>query len=129
VAKKFLSPITLPSLSSDPSGGENGSLYFNSTSGTVKVYTNSGWIDLAGSTNSTGVDIVSSYQNLPSNGQLAYNTTADRMALAYNNIWREFAYKADTDIVNGGDSSTTDFDLVLDGGGSSTETFIGNYYP
>jgi hypothetical protein len=75
------------------------------------------------------VKLVTSYENNPANGSLVYNTNRDRFAIAFNNIWKEIAYKSEFDSpIDGGNSSTSYFDLVLDGGGSSDNTFVNQYY-
>jgi hypothetical protein len=75
------------------------------------------------------VELVTSYANTPTNGSIVYNTNRDRFAIAYNNIWKELAYKSEFDSpVDGGSSSTSYFDLVLDGGESSDNTFVNQYY-
>jgi hypothetical protein len=42
--KKFLNPINLVNLSSDPSTASEGDIYYNTTSDAVKVYANGAWI-------------------------------------------------------------------------------------
>jgi hypothetical protein len=48
MAKKFLTPIGLVSLPSDPATGIEGQLYFNTTNDLVKVYSNGAWTELTG---------------------------------------------------------------------------------
>lgn len=48
MAKKFLTPIGLVSLPSDPADGIEGQLYFNTTSDIIKVYANGSWAVLQG---------------------------------------------------------------------------------
>ena len=75
------------------------------------------------------VDLVNSYASTPQNGTLVYNTNTDRFAIAFNNIWKELAYKSEVDSpIDGGNSTTTYFDLILDGGDSSNNTFTNHYY-
>jgi hypothetical protein len=48
MARKFLVPLGLASLSSDPAGTSVGEVYFNSTTLQVRIYNGSAWIDLSG---------------------------------------------------------------------------------
>jgi formylmethanofuran dehydrogenase subunit A len=48
MAKKFLTPIGLVSLPSDPATGSEGQLYFNTTTDVVKIYSNGIWSELSG---------------------------------------------------------------------------------
>jgi hypothetical protein len=42
--KKFLNPINLVNLASDPSSASEGDIYYNTTSDSVKVYANGAWV-------------------------------------------------------------------------------------
>lgn len=123
MAKKFLTPITPPALSSDPATGTAGSIYYNTSTNTLKYYNGTSWSEIG------GLSTTNTYANSPSNGTLIYNTATNRMAVSYDNIWKEIAYKSEIDTVDGGDSDETYYDLVLDGGGSTTGTFVNSYYP
>lgn len=46
MAKKFLTPLAAPSLSSAPSGAVQGWVYFDTTTQKFRVYTSSGWVDM-----------------------------------------------------------------------------------
>jgi hypothetical protein len=52
MARSFLVPIGLLSAASDPTGHTAGEMYFNTTSGTIKIYTGSVWEDA----NTTAID-------------------------------------------------------------------------
>jgi hypothetical protein len=47
MAKKFLTGLTLVNLTSDPETGEEGEIYFNSSTDQVRIYYNGSWNDLA----------------------------------------------------------------------------------
>ena len=49
MAKKFLTPLGLVGLTSDPASGSEGQLYFNTTDDVVRVYANGAWTELSGS--------------------------------------------------------------------------------
>jgi hypothetical protein len=48
MAKKFLTPLGLVGLASDPATGSEGQLYFNTTDDVVRVYANGEWTELSG---------------------------------------------------------------------------------
>jgi hypothetical protein len=48
MAKKFLTPIGLVSLPSDPANGVEGQVYFNTTIDSIKIYANGVWAQLQG---------------------------------------------------------------------------------
>jgi len=48
MSKKFLTPINLTNLSSDPATGSEGDLYFNTTDNVVKIYADGAWTELQG---------------------------------------------------------------------------------
>lgn len=48
MSKKFLTPIGLATLASDPATGSEGDMYYNTTSDVPRVYKNGAWEDLAG---------------------------------------------------------------------------------
>jgi hypothetical protein len=132
MSKKFLTPVVPPSLSSDPSGAVAGAIYYNTVVNSLKFYNGTQW-EIVGvsDSNSTAnaVQIINSYTTSPQNGTIAYNTAAKRFVVAYDDIWHEIAFKSETDSpVDGGNSATTEFDLVLDGGGSSENIFVNAYY-
>jgi hypothetical protein len=54
MAKRFLTPINLVPLSSDPSSGSEGDLYFNTVTNTIRVYYDGAWND---STNEVGTPL------------------------------------------------------------------------
>jgi hypothetical protein len=48
MAKRFLTPLNLSNLASDPATGSEGDLYFNTTNDVVKIYVNGAWTELQG---------------------------------------------------------------------------------
>lgn len=127
MTKKFLTPLAPPALGSDPSGGVSGAIYFNTDSNVLKYYNGSEWREVGGA--GTGVEVRANYTNSPEDGKLVFNTDTNSFAIAYDNVWREIAYRSEIDSpIDGGDSSTVSWDLVLDGGESSENTFLNAYY-
>jgi hypothetical protein len=49
MAKRFLTPLNLPNLASNPETGAEGDLYFNTVDNVIKIYIDSEWTDLQGS--------------------------------------------------------------------------------
>ena len=127
MSKVFKTPIKPAVLISDPAGSE-GDFYFNSVSKTLRFYDGTSWNDVASGANAA-VSVLSDYPNNPSSGDLVYNTSDNRMAIYYENMWKRFAYYADAVTVDGGDASSVIFDVILDGGNSSSSIFVDNYYP
>jgi len=127
MSKVFKTPIKPAVLISDPAGSE-GDFYFNSVSKTLRFYDGTSWNDISSGANAA-VSVLSDYPNNPSSGDLVYNTSDHRMAIYYDSTWNRFAYYTDLITIDGGDSSTVIFDLTLDGGNSSSNTFVDSYYP
>lgn len=123
MAKKFLTPIQLTNLTSDPGGGTEGQIYFNTTDKDIKYYAESQWSSITSSIISFGP----SYPNNPSNGQLFYNLTTGRMAIYYDSVWRELAYFDEIASIDGGHAAIASFDGGLDCGGAGTTLFINLY--
>jgi hypothetical protein len=48
MAKRFLTPLNLPNLASNPETGAEGDLYFNTVDSVIKIYIDGDWIDLQG---------------------------------------------------------------------------------
>lgn len=129
MAKRFLTSLRLLNLSSDPVSASAGELYFNSSDNLVKYHDGSEWKNLGGGSEGVVVESGSSYPTTSlTNGKLFYNTTNGRTAIYFNSIWKEFAYQTDiVSTIDGGDSSTQEFDLILDGGNASTQVFENAY--
>lgn len=123
MARKFLTPIKLTNLTSDPGSGSEGELYFNSTDKDIKFYSDSQWSSLTSSIVGFGL----SYPNSPSNGQLFYNITTGRLSIYYDSVWREMAFYDEVAQIDGGDASIASFDGGINGGGAGTTEFINLY--
>lgn len=79
-SKKFLNPINLVNLASDPSSPVEGDIYYNTTSDAVKVYANGAWASI-GSGGAAAVDGLSdvTITGTPLDDQLlAYDTTSSQ---------------------------------------------------
>ena len=58
-------------------------------------------------------------------GALFLNTKTGRLSIFDVNAWREVAYLTEMESIFSGDADTTVFELVYDGGTSSTDIFVG----
>jgi hypothetical protein len=133
MSAKFLTPIRLISLSSNPAAGSEGELYYNSTDENLKIHNGTDWSSITSSgssSSSSTVDFGFAYTTDAQNGKLFYNIQTGRLAIYYNSAWRELAFFDEVASIVGG-SSSTDFTESghgeMDGGDSSTTTFINVY--
>jgi microcystin-dependent protein len=84
---KFISPLTLPVGTSDQDNNL-GQIYFNSTTKKIRVYKNSGWADIGGSTSGSSgkagmiTSWAGSYTNVPSGWLLCDGSAVSRTTYA-----------------------------------------------
>jgi hypothetical protein len=107
MARKFLTPLSPPSLQSDPEFAIAGSIYYNTTSNLLKFYNGSSWVALTsgGSSENVLLEHRHSYDGSISYvGELEYSPT---------------------NLFDGGNASST-YDSIIDGGsaGSIYDTTI-----
>jgi hypothetical protein len=100
MAKKFLTPLGLVGLTSDPATGSEGQLYFNTTDDVVKVYANGAWTELTGGAGGEGASVIYSASQ------------PDITGLNVGTIWVD----SDAVITDGGGGTVT--------GGPSFQTII-----
>jgi len=120
VARKFLTPLRPPVLSSDPVGSE-GDVYYNSVEKTLKLYDGWEWVAIGTPTQQQSfvAPLVSTYsQGNHTNGAITFNTSTNRLAVYYGSAWNELAYVSE--IGQGGGSS---FPSYIDGGFATTVAF------
>lgn len=143
MAKKFLTPVTPPALSSDPASGVEGAIYFNSSSNALKYYNGSSWVELSqagGATAATSIRTLSTAPSSPAEGDVYFNT-AENVIKVYNGIgWSDvggpkallahvhnydgsvgyvnYGEFVDTSVVSydAGNAYSTTFNDILDGG-------------
>ena len=156
MAKRFLSSIRLATLSSDPESASNGDIYYNSETGKTKFYQNDSWAtmpdslgdlsDISASGLASGQvltyngtlskwegkeippPVIATSSEFPSNpaiGDFFYNNQTEKLYFFINN-WNEISFRVID--IDGGNSLTTQFDLVLDGGNSETTSFNQGQY-
>lgn len=124
MAKRFLNSIKLVNLSQDPASGSDGELYFNDLSKDVRIYSDSSWKNLV----NVRVDVGTIYPSNALDGDLFYNFIENRLAIFYDDVWREFTFVPEVLGLDGGDSATTGFELIADGGSSIEEEYYVNVY-
>jgi hypothetical protein len=146
VAKKFLTPITPPALSSDPSGGTAGSIYYNTVAGALKIYNGTTWSLLTGSGGgeTSAIEVLDESPTSPLQGRIYFDSAENTIKIWNGNIWYDVAgpkemldhqhyageglvrytvyggYVDDTNLVfmDGGTSTSTFTNDIIDGGAS-----------
>ena len=58
MAKKFLVPLSVNGLASDPASGSEGEIYFNTISKSLKLYKNGAWEEIGGSGGNDSASII-----------------------------------------------------------------------
>lgn len=145
MARKFLTPVSPPALAADPMIGPVGSIYYNTTLGTLKISNGVSWqkitADVIGG--AASIQTLASPPASPSIGTI-YFDTSEKTIKAYNGTnWYDVAgpkeilehkhggsgyveeveyanYVDDTRIfANSGDINSTFLDEYIDGGNAS----------
>jgi hypothetical protein len=143
MAKRFLTPITPPALSSDPAGASAGAIYYNTTAGALKIYNGTTWSLLTGAGgSSSSVEVLDESPASPSQGRIYFDSTENTIKIWNGNIWYDVAgpkemldhqhyageglvrytvyggYVEDTNVVfmDGGTSTSTFTNDIIDGG-------------
>lgn len=89
MAKKFLTPITPPALSADPAIGPAGSIYYNTTAGTLKISNGTTWESISGSGGSgiTSIQVLSTAPNSPTEGTVYFDTQESTVKVYNGYTW------------------------------------------
>ena len=88
MAKKFLTPLGLVSLPSDPVTGSEGQLYFNTTDDVVKVYANNAWTTLTGGVGAA-INVSASAPVSPTEGDAWFDNTDGKFYVYDGSFWVE----------------------------------------
>jgi hypothetical protein len=95
VAKKFLTPIAPPQLSSDPESGVNGAFYYNTTSNVLKFYNGTAWVAIGtgggGGGTATSIETLAEAPSSPAQGRVYFDTTEQTIKAYNGNIWYDVA--------------------------------------
>lgn len=89
MAKRFLTPVGLVALSSDPATGSTGQMYYNITTSSVKIYNGTAWVAIGGG----GGSSVTVSDNPPAGatqGDLWFDSANAVMYVYYDSAWIEF---------------------------------------
>lgn len=143
MAKRFLTPVAPPALDSDPAGGVEGAIYFNSSTNALKFYNGTNWVELSqagGVTAASSIRTLSSAPTSPSEGDVYFNTEENIFKIYNGTAWSDvggpkaildhihnydgtvglvnYGTFVDTSIVSvdAGNASSTSFNDILDGG-------------
>jgi hypothetical protein len=84
--KKFLNPINLVNLSSDPSTASEGDIYYNTTDDVVKVYANSAWVAIG---SGGGIEVSSTAPASPATGDAWYKNDTGEFYVYDGTYWVE----------------------------------------
>jgi hypothetical protein len=88
MAKKFLTPLGLVGLASDPVTGSEGQLYFNTTNDVVKVYANGEWTTLTGG-GGAAINVSASAPVIASEGDAWFDNTDGKFYVYDGSFWVE----------------------------------------
>jgi hypothetical protein len=93
VAKKFLTPVTPPSLESDPVGGVAGAIYYNTTSNVLKFYNGTTWTAIGTGQGGTATTIqaLTTAPNSPTQGSIYFDTEEQTIKTYNGTIWYDVA--------------------------------------
>lgn len=156
MAKRFLTSLRLVNLESDPQSASNGDIYYNSSTNKTKIYQGGSWVnmpslledlsDVSASGVSNGQVLTYNgssskweaesvppaatatgtlFPGSPSDGEFFFNTNTEKLYFFYN-TWNEISFTSFP--LDGGTSSTTQFDGSFDGGNSTTSVFSDGAY-
>ena len=98
MARKFLTPIAPPALSSDPSNGTTGSIYYNTSLNALKYYNGSAWTVIGsggggggGTGTSNALEVLSDAPSSPSQGRIYFDSTENTIKIYNGTIWYDVA--------------------------------------
>ena len=86
--KKFLNPINLVNLSSDPSTASEGDIYYNTTDDVVKVYSNSVWVAI-GAGGGSEITVSTTAPSSPTTGDAWYKNDTGEFYIYDGSFWVE----------------------------------------
>jgi hypothetical protein len=86
MTKKFLTPIAPPALATDPSVGIPGAIYYNSSTGNLRIYSGTAWQNV-----SSGVSVLPEPPSSPDLGQLYFDTSEGTFKGYNGQVWYDVA--------------------------------------
>lgn len=88
--RKFLNPINLVNLSSDPGSAVDGDIYYNSASDVIRLYSNGSWITVgSGSGGGAGITVSTTAPSSPSTGDAWYKNDTGELYIYDGTFWVE----------------------------------------
>jgi hypothetical protein len=87
-SKKFLNPINLLNLASDPSSAIEGDIYYNTTSDAVKVYANGAWVPV-GNDGGSDLNVSTTAPSSPATGDAWYKNDTGEFYVYDGTYWVE----------------------------------------
>jgi hypothetical protein len=95
VARKFLTPVTPPSLASDPASGVAGAIYYNTTANVLKFYNGTTWSAVGtgggGSGTSNSLEVLDTAPNSPAQGRIYFDSAENTIKIYNGTIWYDVA--------------------------------------
>ena len=95
MAKKFLTPVTPPSLASDPASGVAGAIYYNTTANVLKFYNGTTWSAIGtgggGSGTSNSLEVLDTAPNSPAQGRIYFDSAENTIKIYNGTIWYDVA--------------------------------------
>jgi hypothetical protein len=86
--KKFLNPINLVNLASDPGTASEGDIYYNTTSDAVKVYANGAWVPV-GNDGGSDINVSTTAPSSPATGDAWYKNDTGEFYVYDGTYWVE----------------------------------------
>ena len=86
--KRFLNPINLVNLASDPSTASEGDIYYNTTDDVVKVYANSVWVAI-GAGGGSAITVSTTAPSSPTTGDAWYKNDTGEFYVYDGSFWVE----------------------------------------
>jgi hypothetical protein len=86
--KKFLNPINLVNLSSDPGSANEGDIYYNTTADVVKVYANGAWVAI-GAGGGSEITVSTTAPSSPATGDAWYKNDTGEFYIYDGTYWVE----------------------------------------
>ena len=96
MARKFLTPVTPPSLASDPASGVAGAIYYNTTANVLKFYNGTTWSAVGtggggGTGTSNSLEVLSTAPNSPAQGRIYFDSAENTIKIYNGTIWYDVA--------------------------------------
>jgi hypothetical protein len=95
VARKFLTPVTPPSLASDPASGVAGAIYYNTTANVLKFYNGTTWSAVGtgggGSGTSNSLEVLDTAPSSPAQGRIYFDSAENTIKIYNGTIWYDVA--------------------------------------